>query len=93
LSQAKTSFSYEFRTINGSLDKLEANGYIIQELGSHEEKKMTTMTPTDRLMQWFEDTEWSDEGVDKRGGTYVTLRKAKKDNVFFFPDREKNLKK
>ena len=83
----------KYSAINGSLDKLEANGYIIQELGSHEEKKMTTMTPTDRLMQWFEDTEWSDEGVDKRGGTYVTLRKAKKDNVFFFPDREKNLKK
>ena len=41
---------------------------------------MTTMMPTDRLMQWFEDTGWSDEGVDKRVGTYITLRKAKKDN-------------
>ena len=70
----------KYSAINGSLDKLEANGYIIQELGSHEEKKMTTMLPTDRLMQWFEDTGWSDEGVDKRVGTYVTLRKAKKDN-------------
>jgi len=70
----------KYSAINGSLDKLEANGYIIQELGSHEEKKMTTMMPTDRLMQWFEDTGWSDEGVDKRVGTYVTLRKAKKDN-------------
>jgi hypothetical protein len=70
----------KYSAINGSLDKLEANGYIIQELGSHEEKKMTTMLPTDRLMQWFEDTGWSDEGVDKRVGTYITLRKAKKDN-------------
>jgi hypothetical protein len=70
----------KYSAINGSLDKLEANGYIIQELGSHEEKKMTTMMPTDRLMQWFEDTGWSDEGVDKRVGTYITLRKAKKDN-------------
>ena len=70
----------KYSAINGSLDKLEANGYIIQELGSHEEKKMTTMMPTERLMQWFEDTGWSDEGVDKRVGTYITLRKAKKDN-------------
>ncbi|WP_416694026.1 hypothetical protein [Candidatus Pseudothioglobus sp. Uisw_050_01] len=70
----------KYSAINGSLDKLEANGYIIQELGSHEERKMTTMMPTDRLMQWFENTRWSDEGIDKRVGTYVTLRKAKKDN-------------
>ena len=70
----------KYSAINGSLDKLEANGYIIQKKGSYEEKKMTTMMPTNRLIQWFEDTGWSDEGVDKRVGTYITLRKAKKDN-------------
>jgi hypothetical protein len=70
----------KYSAINGSLDKLKANGYIIQELVSHEENKMTTMMPTDWLMQWFEVTGWSDVGVDKRVGTYITLRKAKKDN-------------
>jgi hypothetical protein len=70
----------KYSSINDSLDKLDANGYIIQKKGSYEERKMTTMMPTKRLMQWFEDTGWSDEGVDKRVGTYVTLRKANKDN-------------
>jgi len=69
-----------YRSIISSLDALKDNGYIIQELGSHEEKKRTTMMPTDKLLQWFEDAGWSDEGIDKRVGTYITLRKAKKDN-------------
>ena len=69
-----------YRSIIASLDALESKGYIIQELGSYNEKKRTTMMPTDKLLEWFEDTEWSDEGIDKRVGTYITLRKAKKDN-------------
>ena len=69
-----------YSSIISSLDALESNGYIIQELGNYDEKKRTTMMPTDKLLQWFEDTDWSDEGIDKRVGTYITLRKAKKDN-------------
>ena len=69
-----------YRSIIASLDALESKGYITQELGSYDEKKRTTMMPTDKLLQWFEDTGWSDEGIDKRVGTYITLRKAKKDN-------------
>ncbi|ALE02687.1 hypothetical protein W908_04495 [Candidatus Pseudothioglobus singularis PS1] len=69
-----------YSSIISSLDALESNGYIVQELGDFDENKRTTMMPTDKLLQWFENTEWSDEGIDKRVGTYITLRKAKKDN-------------
>ena len=69
-----------YSSIISSLDALENNGYIIQELGDFDENKRTTMMPTERLLHWFEDAGWSDEGIDKRVGTYITLRKAKKDN-------------
>ena len=69
-----------YSSIISSLDALESNGYIIQELGDFDENKRTTMMPTERLLHWFEDTGWSDEGIDKKVGTYITLRKAKKDN-------------
>ena len=69
-----------YSSIISSLDALENNGYIIQELGDFDENKRTTMMPTERLLHWFEDTGWSDEGIDKKVGTYITLRKAKKDN-------------
>ena len=69
-----------YRAIISSLDALQKNGYIIQIIGSHNEGTMTTMEPTDKLMQWFEDAGWSDVGVDKRVGSYVTLREARKQN-------------
>jgi len=69
-----------YRAIISSLDALQKNGYIIQIIGSHNEGTMTTMEPTDKLMQWFEDTGWSDAGVDKRAGSYVTLREPRKQN-------------
>jgi len=68
----------KYNSINGALDKLEVNDYIIQEKGSKSENKRTTMEPTDKLIQWFEDAGWSDGGIDKKVGSYVTLRKAKK---------------
>ena len=69
-----------YSSIISSLDALENNGYIVQELGDFDENKRTTMMSTERLLHWFEDTGWSDEGIDKKVGTYITLRKAKKDN-------------
>ena len=69
-----------YRAIISSLDALQKNGYIIQIIGSHNEGTMTTMEPTDKLMEWFEDAGWSDVGVDKRVGSYVTLREARKQN-------------
>jgi len=69
-----------YRSIISSLDALESSGYIIQQIGSHKEKLRTTMTPTDKLMQWFDDAGWSDNGIDKRVGAYVTLRRAKKND-------------
>jgi len=69
-----------YRTIISSLDALYKNGYIIQIIGSHSEGTMTTMESTDKLIQWFEDAGWSDGGIDKRVGSYVTLRKARKEN-------------
>ena len=69
-----------YRAIISSLDALQKNGYIIQVIGSHNEGTMTTMEPTDKLMQWFKDAGWSDAGVDKRAGSYVTLREPRKQN-------------
>ena len=69
-----------YRSIISSLDALQKNDYIIQIIGSHDEGTMTTMEPTDKLVQWFEDAGWSDGGIDKRVGSYVTLRKARKNN-------------
>ena len=45
-----------YRSIIASLDALESKDYIVQELGSYDEKKRTTMMPTDKLLKWFEDT-------------------------------------
>lgn len=70
----------KYNSVRGALDKLEAGGYIIQEKGSYEENRMTTMETTDKLMQWFEDAGWSDVGIDKKVGTHITLRKSKKQN-------------
>jgi hypothetical protein len=72
--------SIGYKTIISSLDALQKNGYIIQIIGSHNEGTMTTMEPTDKLVQWFKDTEWSDDRIDKRVGSYVTLREARKQN-------------
>jgi len=69
-----------YRSIISSLDALQKNDYVIQIIGSHDEGAMTTMEPTDKLMQWFEDAGWSDGGIDKKVGSYVTLRKARKKN-------------
>ena len=77
-SKKHNPLDIKYNSVNGALDKLESSGYIIQVVGSHKEGKETTMEPTDKLMQWFEDAGWSDEGIDKRVGDYVTLRKAKK---------------
>ena len=69
-----------YRTIISSLNALQKNGYIIQIIGSHNEGTMTTMEPTDKLLQWFKDTEWSDDRIDKRVGSYATLREPRKQN-------------
>jgi len=69
-----------YRAIISSLDALQKNGYIIQEKGSHNEGTMTTMESTDKLIQWFNDTDWSDDRIDKRVGSYVTLRESRKQN-------------
>ena len=69
-----------YRAIISSLDALHKNDYIIQIIGSHNEGTMTTMESTDKLMQWFEDAGWSDDGVDKRIGSYVTLRETRKNH-------------
>ncbi|HIC27613.1 MAG TPA: hypothetical protein EYO81_05035 [Gammaproteobacteria bacterium] len=69
-----------YRTIISSLNALQKNGYIIQIIGSHNEGAMTTMEPTDKLLQWFKDTEWLDDRIDKRVGSYVTLREPRKQN-------------
>ena len=68
-----------YSPIRNSLDKLENASYIIQIIGDYDAQTRTTMEPTNKLIQWFEDAGWSDEGIDKRVGTYVTLRKNKKD--------------
>ena len=68
-----------YSPIRNSLDKLENAGYIIQIIGDYDIKTSTTMEPTNKLIQWFEDAGWSDEGIDKRVGTYVTLRKNEKE--------------
>ena len=67
-----------YSPIRNSLNKLENAGYIIQIIGDYDTQTRTTMEPTNKLIQWFEDAGWSDEGIDKRVGTYVTLRKNKK---------------
>jgi len=69
-----------YREIISSLDALQKNGYIIQEKGSHNEGTMSTMESTDKLIQWFNDTGWSDDRIDKRVGSYVTLRESRKQN-------------
>jgi hypothetical protein len=69
-----------YRAIISSLDALQKNGYIIQIIGSHNEGTMTTMESTDKLIQWFKDTGWSDDRIDKRVGSYVTLRESRKQN-------------
>ncbi len=73
-------FGIGYREIISSLDALQKNGYIIQEKGSHNEGTMTTMESTDKLIQWFNDTGWSDDRIDKRVGSYVTLRESRKQN-------------
>ena len=73
-------FGIGYSSIISSLNALESNGYIIQELGDFDDNKRTTMMPTEKLVHWFEDTGWSEEGIDKKVGTYITLRKAEKDN-------------
>ena len=72
--------SIGYRTIISSLNALQKNGYIIQIIGSHNEGTMATMEPTDKLVQWFKDTEWSDDRIYKIVGSYVTLRESRKQN-------------
>ena len=72
--------SIGYGAINTALDKLEASGYIIQIKGDHSKGTRTTIEPTDRLNQWFKDAGWSDNGIDKKVGSYVTLREARKQN-------------
>jgi hypothetical protein len=69
-----------YRAVISSLNALQKSGHIIQVIGSHNEGTMTTMVPTDKLVQWFNDTGWSDDRIDKRVGSYVTLREARKQN-------------
>jgi len=69
-----------YKAINASLDALHKNDYIIQKIGSHNEHTMTTIKPTGKLMQWFKDAEWSDDRIDTRVGSYVTLQETRKQN-------------
>jgi hypothetical protein len=69
-----------YRIILSSLDALKKNGYIIQAIDNHNKGAMTTMEPTDKLVQWFKDTKWSDDRIGKKVGSYVTLRESRKQN-------------
>mgnify|MGYP006971704632 FL=1 len=70
----------ECGAINNSLDKLKIAGYIVQVIGNPSEGTMTTMESTDKLIQWFKDTGWSDNSIDKTVGSYISLREARKQN-------------
>ena len=70
----------ECGAINNSLDKLKIAGYIVQLIGNPSEGTMTTMESTDKLIQWFKDTGWSDNSIDKTVGSYISLREARNQN-------------
>ena len=72
--------SIECGVINSSLDRLKEAGYITQVIDNHNRGTITTIKPTDKLIQWFEDTGWSDNGIDKKVGSYIVLREARKQN-------------
>ena len=63
-----------------ALNLLEEAGYIIQKKGDFTANKRTTMLPTDKLIKWFRISNWSIEDIEFRVGSYITLRKNKKDN-------------
>jgi len=67
-----------YGSIISSLDALDKYGYIIQKVGSYDEGKQTTMESTSKLKDWFSWTGWSDGAIDKRVGTYITLREEQK---------------
>jgi len=67
-----------YRSIISSVDALDEAGYILQKKGSYDEGKQTTIEPTDNLREWFRWTGWSDAAIDKRVGTYITLREKEK---------------
>ena len=69
-----------YKMVISSLDALKKNGYIIQIIDNHNKGAITTIESTDKLVQWFKDTEWSDDRIDKKVGTYVTLRESRKQN-------------
>ena len=63
-----------------ALNLLEEAGYIIQKKGDFTANKRTTMLPTDKLIKWFRISNWSIKDIEFRVGSYITLRKNKKDN-------------
>jgi len=67
-----------YRSIISSVDALDEAGYILQKKGSYDEGKQTTIEPTDNLREWFKWTGWSNAAIDKKVGTYITLRKKDK---------------
>ncbi|SMN17128.1 hypothetical protein CRYPA_927 [uncultured Candidatus Thioglobus sp.] len=69
-----------YKALIASLNVLQKSGYITQVIASHTKDAIATIKPTDKLIQWFTDTEWSNDRVTKTVGTYVTLREIRKQN-------------
>jgi hypothetical protein len=73
-------FNIGASSIRSALDALEINEYIIQKIGSYEKNKRTTMQSTNKLLKWFESKDWSEKDIEFKVGSYITLRRSKKNH-------------
>jgi hypothetical protein len=67
-------------SIRRVLDALETNEFIIQKIGNYDENKRTTMKATKKLLEWFKSHSWSEKDIEFKVGSFITLRRSKKNH-------------
>ncbi len=57
-----------------TLDVLEQDGYIQQNIGSKIDNKTTEIKTTEKIIDWFESNHWSDDDISIFNPQHITLR-------------------
>lgn len=68
----------KYGSLINCLDKLIGFGYVeLIEKGDYSKKKMTTVTSSEKLNNWFKEHNWSNDKIRIKNPLYVTLREPK----------------
>ena len=80
LGRKYNPFKIGASSIRRVLDALDNADLIIQLIGSYDDNKRTTMQAKTKLLKWFDYHNWSEQDIEFKVGSYITLRRAVKNH-------------